>query len=212
MAPWSGILTAMRVLVACEYSASVRDAFRALGHFAVSCDLLPTEGDPKWHYRGDMFDLLTPRHRWDLLIAFPPCTHLTAAGAASWPVKHTDGRQQAALGFVARITQAEVPRIAIENPVGLLSTVWRKPDQIIEPWQFGNPYTKRTCLWLKGLPLLVPQVRSKPETRRWVGGHRSGPERRYEGAAASGVSRNPRERSRTFAGIAWSMAMQWGVN
>lgn len=203
----------------------MRDAFRALGHTAVSCDLEPTEGDPRWHYQGDMFDLLTPRHRWDLLIAFPPCTHLSAIGARSWAEKKADGRQQAAINFVARITQADVPHIAIENPVGILSTVWRKPDQLIHPWQFGQPYTKKTCLWLKNLPLLIPQVNTKPEThywvdggvvrgglRRWVGGQVSGPSRKYQLGGASGMQRNSRERARTFAGIAWSMAMQWGQN
>lgn len=200
----------MRVLVACEFSARVRDAFRALGHKAVSCDLEPTEGNPRWHYQGDMFDIIQPG-RWDLLIAFPPCTHLTVAGVRSWPEKQADGRQQAALDFVARITHAPVPRIAIENPVGILSSVWRKPDQLIHPWQFGQPYTKKTCLWLKGLPPLVPQQRVKPAAlQRWVGGHRSGPERVYQGGGASGVARQSSERSRTFAGIAWSMAMQWG--
>lgn len=199
----------MRVLVACEFSARVRDAFRALGHKAVSCDLEPTEGNPRWHYQGDMFDIIRPG-RWDLLIAFPPCTHLATSGARHFLVKQADGRQQAALDFVARITHAPVARIAIENPVGILSSVWRKPDQLIHPWQFGQPYTKRTCLWLKGLPPLVPQRHAKPITRPWVGGDRRDVVDRAAGGYALGTHRNVRERSRTFAGIAWSMAMQWG--
>ncbi len=143
----------MRVLVACEYSGRVRDAFLALGHDAMSCDLLPTES-PGPHYQGDVFDIIG--NGWDLMIAHPPCTHLAVSGARHFEAKRADGRQQAALDFVRALLNAPIPRIALENPVSIISSAIRKPDQIIQPWQFGHGETKATCLWLKGLPLLTP--------------------------------------------------------
>lgn len=183
----------MRVLVACEYSGAVRDAFRARGHDAMSCDLLPTDV-PGPHYQGDMFDL--ELSSFDLLIAFPPCTHLAVSGARWFPAKRADGRQQAALDFVRRIMDAPVERIAIENPVSIISSAIRKPDQTIQPWQFGHGETKRTCLWLKGLPLLTPtNIVEGREARVW----RLPPsEDRWK------------ERSKTYPGIAAAMAEQWG--
>lgn len=184
----------MRVLVACEYSGAVRDAFMERGHFAMSCDLLPSE-KPGNHYCGDVFDVLD--QDWDLVIMHPPCTHLAVSGARHFAEKRADGRQQAALDFVGRLMQCKAPMWALENPVSIISSQFRKPDQIIQPWQFGHGETKATCLWLKGLPKLVPTDvvdgrearvhRMPPSADRW------------------------KERSRTFAGIAAAMADQWGA-
>lgn len=184
----------MKVLVACEYSGAVRDAFRERGHDAMSCDLLPTDA-PGPHYQGDMFDL--ELSAFDLLIAFPPCTHLAVSGARWFPEKRADGRQQAALDFVRRIMDAPVERIAIENPVSVISSAIRKPDQTIQPWQFGHGETKRTCLWLKNLPKLTPtDIVEGREPRVWK--LPPGPDRW-------------KERSKTFPGIAAAMADQWGA-
>jgi site-specific DNA-cytosine methylase len=182
-----------RVLIACEYSGAVREAFAKLGHDAWSCDLLPTEVPGK-HYQGDVRNMLA--QQWDLLIAHPPCTHLAVSGARHFAAKQASGVQQEALDFVRLLLDADVPRIALENPVSIISTRIRKPDQIIQPWQFGHGETKATCLWLKGLPKLVPTNivegreqrihRMAPSPDRW------------------------KERSRTFQGIADAMAQQWG--
>jgi site-specific DNA-cytosine methylase len=180
-----------KVLVACEFSGAVRDAFRRRGHYAFSCDLLDSE--VSWaHIKGDVLELL--ELKWDLLIAFPPCTHLAVSGARWFKEKQQE--QQEALEFVRRLMDAPIPRIAIENPVGIISSRIRKPDQIVQPWQFGHGETKETCLWLKGLPQLQPtDVVDGREARV----HRMppGPDRW-------------KERSRTFAGIAEAMAEQWG--
>ena len=183
-----------RVLVACEYSARVRDAFRAIGCDAWSCDLEPCEGDPQFHIRGDVLEVLGVG--WDLMIAHPPCTHLAVSGARWFPAKRASGQQQAALDFVCRLLDAPIRRIALENPVSIISTKVRKPDQVIQPWQHGHGETKATCLWLKNLPCLTPSnivegrepriFRLPPKPDRW------------------------KERSRTFSGIAKSMAAQWG--
>ena len=141
----------MRVLVACEYSGAVRDAFIKKGHNAVSCDILPTD-NPGPHYQGDVFDIIDDG--WDLMIAFPPCTHLAVSGAKHFAKKREDGRQQQGIDFFLKIANANIPKIAVENPVGIMSNVFRKPDQIIQPWQFGDMAQKTTCLWLKNLPLL----------------------------------------------------------
>jgi len=181
----------MRVLVACEYSGTVRDAFRARGHDAMSCDLLPTE-KPGPHYQGSVFDIIDDG--WDLMIAHPPCTHLAVSGARWWKDKLNE--QAEALWFVAQLMGAPIPRIAIENPVSKISTAIRKPDQIVQPWQFGHGETKATCLWLKGLPPLVPtQVVEGREAR--IHKMSPGPDRW-------------KERSRTYQGIADAMASQWG--
>lgn len=182
---------AVRVLIACEYSGTVRDAFLALGHDAMSCDMLPTERHG-WHYRGDVRDIL--HDGWDLMIAHPPCTHLAVSGARWFDGKRQE--QAEALQFVRDLMEAPIPRIAIENPVSIISSRIRKPDQVIQPWMFGHGETKATCLWLKGLPMLVPTNivpgrearihRMPPSPDRW------------------------KERSRTYEGVARAMAEQWG--
>ena len=183
----------MRVLIACEYSGAVRDAFTRWGHDAMSCDLLPADA-PGQHYQGDVRDVLD--YPWDLMIAHPPCTHLSVSGARHFAEKRMDGRQQSAVSFFMALARAPIPKIAIENPVCIMSSMWRKPDQIIQPWQFGHGETKATCLWLKGLlPLRPTDVVEGRENRI----HRMPPS----------VDRW-KERSRTFQGIAEAMAEQWG--
>ena len=181
----------MRVLVACEYSGRVRDAFIARGHSAVSCDLLPTDVAGK-HYQADVFEVLDSQP-FDLMVAFPPCTYLCRSGAR-W---HSGSvNQELALQFVWRLMSANVPRIAIENPIGAISSHIRKPDQIVQPWWFGHPETKATCLWLKGLPLLVPtRIVGGREPRTWF--VPPGPDRW-------------KIRSTTLPGVANAMAERWG--
>ena len=183
----------MKVLVACEFSGAVRDAFIRAGHAALSCDLLPTE-TPGPHYRGDVRDVLADD--WDLMVCHPPCTHLAVSGARHFEAKRASGVQQEALDFVRLLLGASIPRIALENPVSIISSRIRKPDQIIQPWQFGHGETKATCLWLKGLPKLKPTNIVEGREARV---HRMppGPDRW-------------KERSRTFTGIAEAMADQWG--
>jgi hypothetical protein len=181
----------LRVLVACEFSGVVRNAFLALGHAAISCDLLPTE-QPGPHIQDDVRNVL--RMGWDLLIAHPPCTHLAVSGARWFAGKQRE--QAEALAFVRELLDAPIGRIALENPVSVISTKIRKPDQIIQPWQFGHGETKATCLWLKGLPLLQPTVVVSGRLARV---HRLSPS----------ISRW-KERSRTYPGIAQAMAEQWG--
>lgn len=181
----------MKVLVACEYSGRVRDAFIALGHEAMSCDLLPTER-PGPHYQGDVMDVITDG--WDLMIAHPPCTHLAVSGARHFYRKQREQRE--ALDFVRLLLLAPIPRIALENPVSVISSRIRKPNQVIQPWQFGHGEVKATCLWLVGLPNLVPtDVVDGREARV----HRMppGPD-------------SWKERSRTYQGVADAMASQWG--
>lgn len=183
----------MKVLVGCEYSGIVRDAFIRGGHEAMSCDLLPTESLGP-HYQGDVRDVLD--YPWDLAIFHPPCTDLSVSGARHFSVKRMDGRQQASVSFFMSLAKADIPRIAIENPVCIMSSLWRKPDQVIQPWQFGHGETKATCLWLKNLPPLVPTDivdgrenrihRMPPSADRW------------------------KLRSTTYKGIAEAMAAQWG--
>lgn len=180
----------MKVLIACEFSGIVRDAFAAKGHAALSCDLLPTER-PGNHYQGDVRDLLG--EGWDLMIAHPPCTHLAVSGARWFPEKLTE--QQEALDFVRLLLDAPIPKIALENPVSIISTAIRKPDQVIQPWWFGHPEKKATCLWLKGLDYLKPSGIVQP-TRQTVWREPPSAERW-------------KNRSRTFSGIAEAMADQW---
>lgn len=185
----------MRLLVACEYSGRVREAFRRRGHDAWSCDLLEAEDGSPHHYQADVFLTLNQTKPWDLLIAHPPCTHLSVSGARHFEAKRADGRQQEAIDFFLRIAAMPVPRIAIENPVCIMSSIWREPDQIIQPHQFGHGETKATCLWLKGLPLLKP-TNNVPGREPRVHFMPPGPNRW-------------KERSRTFEGIAEAMADQW---
>ena len=181
----------MKVLIACEYSGTVRDAFLACGHDAMSCDLLPTDV-PGPHYQGNVLDIL--QNGWDLMIAHPPCTHLAVSGARWWKDKLVE--QSEALDFVRLLLDAPIERIALENPVSKISSAVRKPDQIIQPWQYGHGETKATCLWLKNLPLLTPTDivdgrearvhKMPPSPDRW------------------------KHRSTTLKGIAAAMAAQWG--
>ena len=182
----------MRILLACECSGAVRDAMLALGHEALSCDLLPSE-TPGPHYQGDVRDVLG--YPWDMIIAFPPCTDLTVSGARWFQEKRMTGAQYASVAFFMLFARHPCQRIAIENPVGIMSSLYRKPDQVIQPWQFGHGETKATCLWLKGLPPLVPtDIVAGREARV----HRMppGPDR-------------AKERSRTYPGIAAAMADQF---
>jgi hypothetical protein len=181
----------MKVLVACEYSGRVRDAFISRGHDAMSCDLLPTDV-PGPHYQGDVFDVIDDG--WDLMVAHPPCTHLAVSGARWFKDKQQE--QTDALSFVRRLLTSSVPKIALENPISVISSHIRKPDQIIQPWQFGHGETKATCLWLKNLPKLTPTNivegreakvhKMPPSVDRW------------------------KLRSTTYQGIADAMAAQWG--
>jgi site-specific DNA-cytosine methylase len=180
----------MKVLIACEFSGIVREAFKTKGHDAISCDLLPSE-IPGKHYHGDVKDIINDD--WDLMIAHPPCTHLAVSGARWFKYKQIEQRE--ALDFVHFLMNADIPKIAIENPISIISSHIRKPDQIIQPWQFGHGETKATCLWLKNLPKLQPTNivdgrkdrihKLPPSETRW------------------------KERSRTYTGIAQAMAEQW---
>ncbi len=193
----------MRVLVACEFSGIVREAFRKRGHDAWSCDLLPS-GIKGPHYTGDVRRYL-PLH-WDLLIAFPPCQYLSKAGGRWW--KYWGVEQTAALEFVRTLMGARIPRIAVENPIGAISTKIRKPDQMIHPYEFGDPWMKQTCLWLKNLPPLTPTDIVRP-VGNWVKPGNKRPWRRFDSVKEGGGG-NARDRSRTFPGIADAMAEQWG--
>lgn len=183
----------MKVLVACEFSGRVREAFAKRGHNAWSCDLLPTE-IPGKHYQGYLEDYIGAGNEWDMIIAHPPCTHLAVSGARWFKDKKKE--QDYAIAFFMMIANRQCEKICIENPISIMSTEWRKPDQIIQPWQFGHGETKATCLWLKGLPLLqstnIVEGREQrvhklpPSPDRW------------------------KERSRTYQGIADAMAEQWG--
>lgn len=191
----------MKVLVACEFSGVVREAFKAAGHDAMSCDLLPTEIEGL-HYQGDVRDVL--EDGWDLMIAHPPCTHLAVSGAR-W-FKGKEAEQAEALEFVNLLLNAPIPRIALENPVSIISSRIRKPDQTIQPWMFGHPEAKKTCLWLKELPKLVPtDILPVPVDGLWANQTPSGQNK---------LGPSPdrwKARSRTYSGIAAAMAAQWGV-
>ena len=183
----------MKILVACEFSATVRDAFISRGHDAWSCDLLDSEGDPSRHIQGDVLAIL--EDGWDMMIAHPPCTHLAVSGARWFKGKLKEQRE--ALDFVRLLLSAPIHRIALENPVSIISSRIRKPDQVIQPYMFGDPYMKTTCLWLKGLVKLTPtNVVEKREQKCWK--EPPGPDRW-------------KNRSRTYPGIAQAMAQQWSV-
>lgn len=181
----------MNILIACEFSGIVRDAFIKKGHYAISCDILPTEKKGQ-HYQGDILDIINDG--WDLMVAHPPCTHLAVSGAR-W-FKYKQKEQAESLEFVRKLLNAPIDKIALENPISIISTKIRKPDQIIQPWQFGHGETKATCLWLKNLPKLKPtNIVSGRENRI----HKMPPSKdRWK------------NRSRTFQGIADAMAEQWG--
>lgn len=196
----------MKILVACEYSGRVRDAFRSLGHDALSCDLLPTDVDGP-HYQGDVFDIINDG--WDLMIAHPPCTFLSVSGM-HWTKRGLRDPQltEDALEFVQRLLDAPIEKIALENPISIISSRIRKPNQIIQPWQFGHDASKKTCLWLKNLPLLQPTNVIEP---RIIDG-----KKRWGNQTDSGQNKlTPSDdrwkiRSETFEGIAAAMAQQWG--
>lgn len=191
----------MKVLIACEYSGTVRDAFIKQGHDAISCDLLPSDVDGP-HYQGDVFDIINDG--FDLMIAHPPCTDLAVSGAAHFAKKRADGSQQKSIDFFMQLTKSNIPIWAIENPICIMSTIWRKPDQIIQPWMFGHLEQKSTCLWTKKLPLLKESNNVKNEMMLLPINKRQ----RLHYLPPS-VDRW-KIRSKTYQGIADAMAMQWG--
>ena len=235
----------MKVLIACEESQAVCTAFREKGHEAYSCDIIPCSGGhPEWHIQGDVLPLLDGtcvfytadgashviNRRWDMIIAFPPCTHLAVSGAAWFEKKRNDGRQRDGIEFFCKFLTADCEKIVIENPVGIISgdyiPKWfpdlaakhglpMKPTQIIHPWMFGDNYSKSTCLWIKGVEPLVPLVTEQPELDwfEWVDG-KTGKKKRQPKWFADAWSLSPEERSKvrskTFPGIAKAMADQWG--
>jgi site-specific DNA-cytosine methylase len=193
----------MRCLIACEFSGTVRRAFRDLGHEAWSCDLLPAEDGSEHHYEGDVFNIIN--NDWDLMVAHPPCTDLAVSGAKHFAAKRADGRQQRSIEFFMRLAELPIPRMAIENPVSIMSTEWRKPDQIIQPWMFGHEATKTTCLWLKGLPKLVPTNVVAKGARHVTKSGKSLPAWYNLPPSAD----RWKIRSATFEGIGRAMAEQW---
>ena len=197
-----------KVLIACEESQAVTIEMRKIGIEAFSCDLEPCSGNhPEWHLQQNVIPLL--RHRWDMIIAFPPCTHLAVSGARWFRQKREDGRQQCGIDFFMEFANSKCDMVAIENPVGIMSTVWRKPDQIVQPWQFGDEFSKKTCLWLKGLPLLKPtKIVSSGEKVTYASG-RAMP-KWYADSYKLPKKERAKIRSRTFHGIAKAMASQWG--
>ena len=195
-------MSAPRVLVACEFSGTVRNAFRLRGFNAYSCDLLPADEPSEFHIPGDVLEILDKG--WDLLIGHPPCTHLAVSGAAHMAAKRADGRQQAALDFVRRLMDAPIPHIAIENPVSVISSAIRKADQVIQPWMFGHMEQKKTCLWLKNLPRLRQTDNVWEEMMKL-------PKNKRERLHYLPPSADRwKIRSMTYPGIAAAMAYQWG--
>jgi site-specific DNA-cytosine methylase len=206
------LMSGLKVLVACEFSGTVREAFAKRGHDAWSCDLEPTDV-PGNHYQGSVFDILDGGE-WDLMIAHPPCTYLTVTGNKwmkdeykdRFPTRQQDRKD--AIEFFMRLANANIPMIAIENPIGIMSTTWRKPNQIIHPWQFGHEASKSTCLWLKNLPKLNPtNVVGKGEFIEYKSGKRM--TKWYADAASLKPKERAKIRNKTFQGIADAMAAQW---
>jgi site-specific DNA-cytosine methylase len=204
----------LRILVACEESQAVTKEFRKLGHEAYSCDILPESGGhPEWHLQQDVTKLL--EQHWDLIIAFPPCTYLTVTGNRWFNVekygdkalKRIEDRKDA-INFFMLFANANADHVAIENPVGIMSTEWRKPNQIINPFQFGDPFEKKTCLWLKGLPELTPTNVVEPGPRKVFKSGKSHPAW-YADALSLSADERSKVRSKTFPGIAEAMAKQW---
>jgi site-specific DNA-cytosine methylase len=213
----------MKVLIACEESQSVCVEFRKKGHKAYSCDLLECSGGyPKWHIKDDVFNVINDN--WDILIAFPPCTHLAVSGSQWFEQKIKDGRQSEGINFFMKIINAPINKIAVENPIGIMSKKYRKPDQIIQPYYFGDPYQKSTCLWLKNLPKLFHSNKidlfnnhithvEKGDFFEWID-KKSGKTKRqplwYKMARSLPTQERQKIRSKTFPGIAKAMANQWG--
>jgi hypothetical protein len=213
----------MKVLLACEESQKVCIEFRKYGHDAFSCDIQDcTGGYPEWHLKQDIFEIID--FGWDLMIAFPPCTHLAVSGAAHFEKKRADGRQQEGIDFFLKLANANIPKIAIENPVGIMSGLYRKPDQVIQPYYFGNEAKKTTCLWLKNLPKLYhndkPNLFDNEVTHVGQGEFFEWTDKKtgkikkqpmwYANAFLKGKDHG-KERSKTFSGIAAAMAKQWGI-
>ena len=209
----------MRILVACEESQAVTIELRKLGHEAYSCDLLPCSGGhSEWHIQGDVLEQINKN--WDMMIAFPPCTHLAVSGAAWFEQKRKDGRQQEGIDFFMKIVNAPIEKIAIENPIGIMSKIYRKPDQIIHPYYFGDDTSKATCLWLKNLPKLYHQKEAdlfslqithvKPYFVEFI--YSDGKPHKYSRTGDKWyktAEERSKERSKTFPGIAKAMATQW---
>lgn len=217
----------MKVLVGCEESQAVTIELRKLGIEAYSCDIQECSGGhPEWHYQEDIFTVIEQEH-WDMLIAFPPCTHLTVSGAMHFEQKRKDGRQQQGIDFFMRIINQDIKHIAVENPIGIMSSIYRKPDQIIQPYFFGDGFQKTTCLWLKNLPPLyhnsqpnlfdsnVTHVNKQQEHKEWIC-KKTGKKKRqqlwYYEALLKAKTKEERSkiRSKTFPSIAKAMATQWG--
>lgn len=213
----------MNVLVACEESQEVCKAFRSRGHNAFSCDIQACSGGrPEWHIRENVTYLLNGNvdfitgdgvshyvNKWDMIIAFPPCTDLAVSGARHFARKRADGTQQKSIDFFRLFTNLDCEKVAIENPVGIMSTVYRKPDQIIQPYYFGDPHKKTTCLWLKGLPKLKPTNVVEPTLVSYV--CKNGKKVTFDEYMVRGFKGNrAKHRSKTFTGIATAMAEQWG--
>jgi hypothetical protein len=213
----------MKILVACEESQAVTIELRRLGHEAYSCDIEPCSGGhPEWHIQDDVSKYINGYvwivtqdgvtrafvYSWDTLLAFPPCTDLASSGARWFPAKIADGRQQRAIEFFMSFVNAKCEHIAIENPIGIMSTVYRKPDQIIQPYEYGEPFEKKTCLWLKGLPKLKPTKIISPPTRKAFKSGKTMPAW-YADAWRLPPEERAKVRSKTFPGIAKAMAEQW---
>ena len=206
----------IRILIACEESQAVTKAFRKLGFEAFSCDLLPCSGEnPEWHYQEDMFEVIKREAKFDLMIAFPPCTDLAVSGARHFERKIADGSQKRSIDFFMSVINADIERIAVENPIGIMSGKYRKPNQIIQPWMFGDKAQKSTCLWLKNLPNLEPtNIVEKGEFFEFTS--KKGEKKRmpmwYYKALQEAKTPEQRRtlRSKTFQGIANAMAEQWG--
>ena len=196
----------MKVLVACEFSGVVRRAFRDRGHDAWSCDLLPSEDSSEYHYQGDVFGIID--RNWDMMIAHPPCTHLCVSGARWFKDKQEE--QKEAINFFLSLAECGISRVCIENPVGIMSSVYRKPDQIIQPYEFGHVEAKKTCLWLQNLPKLIPTKIVEPEYTTFKSGKRMATW--YSQAASLPKHERMKVRSKTFQGIADAMADQWNFN
>ena len=198
----------MKVLVACEESQAVTIEFRKLGFEAYSCDIIDCSGGkPEWHIKDDVLKVINDS--WDVMIAFPPCTHLAVSGAAWFKEKQKDGRQQQGIDFFMQMINAPIERICVENPIGIMSTKYDKPSQIVHPWQFGHNASKSTCLWLKNLPLLKPtNIVDKGEFVTFASGKRM--TKWYADAAKLSPKEREKVRNKTFQGIADAMAEQWG--
>lgn len=202
----------MKILIACESSGTVRNAFRQKGHDAFSCDILPTESYPEYHYEQDIFEVIDLG--WDMMIAHPPCTYLTVTGnkwmkpeyANRFPTRQQDRKD--AIEFFTNLYEADIPKICVENPIGIMNSILRKPDQVIQPYMFGDPHAKRTCLWLKNLPKLIETDVVEPEYVVYASGKRMA--KWYVDVANLPKHERMRARSKTFPGIAKAMADAWG--